>query len=248
MVLLVRHGATPTTGQLLPGRARGLHLSELGAAQAQSTAERIASLWEAGKRQATGARAPKGAPRTGPDGAPRTAPEGAPARAPKGAPRDGPREAVIYASPLERAQETARPIAKILGIPLRTLRTLTECDFGEWTGRDLADLRKLPEWDQVQRCPSRFRFPSGESFASMQLRMSDAIESLVEEHRGSLVVAVSHADTIKAALASALGMPLDLFQRIVISPCSVSAILYGSGPPAVLTVNSTTTLDGLGLS
>jgi probable phosphoglycerate mutase len=118
-------------------------------------------------------------------------------------------------------------------------RGLLECDFGAWTGGALKELSKRPEWTTVQRYPSGFRFPGGESFAEMQTRMTTAIATLVERHAGGVVVAVSHADPIKAAVASALGTHLDLFQRIVVSPCSVTAISYGSLGPVVLTVNST---------
>ena len=91
----------------------------------------------------------------------------------------------------------------------------------------------------MQRYPSGFRFPGGDSFPEMQQRICTAIEKLVARHKGGVVVAVSHADPIKAAVAAALGTPLDLFQRIVISTCSVTAIAYGNGGPTVLTVNST---------
>jgi probable phosphoglycerate mutase len=91
----------------------------------------------------------------------------------------------------------------------------------------------------VQRAPSTFTFPGGESFTAMQSRIVGAIDRLRERHQGGVIVCVSHADPIKAAVAHALGTHLDLFQRIVISPCSVSAIAYHAGGPVVLTVNST---------
>jgi len=100
----------------------------------------------------------------------------------------------------------------------------------------------------VQQYPSGFRFPGGESFTEMQVRMTATLARLAERHRGETIVAVSHADPIKAALADALGTHLDLFQRIVISPCSVTAIWYSTGGPAVLTANSTGDLTALGLS
>lgn len=204
MVLLVRHGQTPTTGSTLPGRAKGLHLAESGLAQAEAAAVRIAQLRDV---------------------------------------------AAVYASPLERTRETARPIAAARGLKVQIHRGLLECDFGDWTGAKLTDLRKLPEWRTVQSYPSGFRFPGGESFTEMQTRMVGAIDELVARHPGQTIVAVSHADTIKAALAQALGTHLDLFQRIVVSPCSISAILYSAGGPAVLASNSTgDDLSRLGLS
>ena len=194
LVLMVRHGQTPTTGAVLPGRAKGLHLGDKGIEQARVAGERIGAL---GKVSA------------------------------------------VYASPMERTQETAAPIAKACGLRVRTHKGLIECDFGEWTGKKLANLRKLPEWRTVQRYPSGFRFPKGESFGEMQTRMVDAIGELVGKHPGETIVAVSHADTIKAAVASAMGTHLDLFQRIVVSPCSVTAIMYTPDGPIVLAVNST---------
>lgn len=194
LLLLVRHGQTPTTGTTLPGRAPGLHLAEHGVAQAEAVAARIGALSQV---------------------------------------------AAVYASPLERTRETAAPIARATGLRVRRERGLLEADFGEWTGRKLKDLMKLPEWRTVQRYPSGFRFPGGESFAEMQVRIANALGGLVARHPGGVVVAVSHADPIKAAVAHAMGTHLDLFQRIVISPCSVTAIAYGSGAPVVLTVNST---------
>jgi probable phosphoglycerate mutase len=145
----------------------------------------------------------------------------------------------VYTSPLERTRETAKPIGKARGLRVAVDRGLLECDFGEWTGGALKELSKRPEWTTVQRYPSGFRFPGGESFAEMQTRMTSAIADLVQRHPGGVVVAVSHADPIKAAVAAALGTHLDLFQRIVVSPCSVTAVSYGAAGPVVLTVNST---------
>lgn len=145
----------------------------------------------------------------------------------------------VYASPLERTRETAAPTARARGLRTRTAKGLLECDFGEWTGRRLADLRALPEWRTVQSAPSQFRFPGGESFAEMQLRIWNELSRLVDAHPGGTVVAVSHADPIKAAVAMATGVHLDLFQRIVVSPCSVTALLFTGGGPVLLTVNST---------
>ncbi|MEK0415088.1 MAG: hypothetical protein RL352_485 [Actinomycetota bacterium] len=194
LVLLVRHGTTPTTGKVLPGRARGLHLSDRGREQAQRAAERISEI---GTVHA------------------------------------------VYASPLERARQTAAPIARAVRKTVRIERGLLECDFGQWTGASLKRLSKKPEWTTVQRTPSAFRFPDGESFLEMQIRMVDAVDNIRRRHAGKTVVCVSHADPIKAYVAHAMGTPLDLFQRIVISTCSITAVLVGDGAPIVLTVNST---------
>ena len=193
-LLLVRHGQTPTTGQSLPGRAPGLHLSETGLKQAAEVAERLASFSKID---------------------------------------------AIYASPLERTRETAAPLAKQRKQKVITDKGLIECDFGKWTGAKLSDLMKLPEWKTVQSAPSTFRFPNGESFTEMQVRISTALDNIRLRHPGGVVVCFSHADPIKAALAHAMGTHLDLFQRIVVSTCSISALAYGGGAPIVLTVNST---------
>ncbi|MBI2709370.1 MAG: MSMEG_4193 family putative phosphomutase [Actinobacteria bacterium] len=199
-VLFVRHGQTPTTGKVLPGRAKGLHLADAGRAQADAVAARIAGL--------------------------------------KGV-------AAVYASPLERTRETAAPIARALGLRVVADRGLLECDFGDWTGAELKALAKRPEWRTVQRYPSGFRFPGGESMQEMQARICDATARLCAAHPGETIVCVSHADPIKAVVAAAVGTHLDLFQRIVVSPCSVSAIGYGADGPVVLSVNSTGDLAGL---
>ena len=194
LVLFVRHGQTPSTGKLLPGRAAGLHLAPTGVEQAAEAARRLAAIS---------------------------------------------RVDAIYSSPLERARETAAPIAKAFGQRTRIAKGLLECDFGDWTGAEIKKLMKLPEWTTVQRSPSTFRFPNGESFTEMQTRMVSTIDNLCAEHRGGTIVCVSHADPIKAAMAHAMGTHLDLFQRIVISTCSISAVAYTTGGPIVLTVNST---------
>ena len=130
-------------------------------------------------------------------------------------------------------------IGKHLGIRPKVEKGLLECDFGDWTGAELKKLMKLPEWQTVQRAPSTFRFPGGESFTEMQVRIVTALDRLRAAHPGGTIVCVSHADPIKAAMAHALGTHLDLFQRIVISTCSISAIGWSAGGPVALTVNST---------
>ncbi|MEI8269007.1 MAG: histidine phosphatase family protein, partial [Acidimicrobiaceae bacterium] len=96
-----------------------------------------------------------------------------------------------------------------------------------------------------QNAPSTFRFPEGESFTEMQLRIWTTLERLAKKHRGKTIVVVSHADPIKAAVTYAQGVPLDLFQRTVISTCSVSAITFSDTTPIVLTVNNTGSLKDL---
>lgn len=159
-----------------------------------------------------------------------------------------PAVAAVYASPLERTRETAAPIARARKLRVRQAPGLNECDFGQWTGRKLADLRKLDAWQTVQRHPSGFRFPGGESFREMQTRALTATRELVAAHPGETIVAVSHADVIKAIVADATGTHLDLFQRIVISPCSITCVVYTTEGPLVTTVNSTAGTANPGLA
>ena len=193
VVLLVRHGLTPTTGVKLPGRAPGLHLSDEGRRQADAAAERIGKIGKI---------------------------------------------AAVYCSPITRARETAQPIGRTVKRALRIDRDLADLDIGEWTGMSLKQAARRPEWETVQRSPSTFRFPGGESFPEMQTRMTTALGKIVARHPGQIVVAVSHADPIKAAVAQALGTPLDLFQRIMIAPASITVVAYRRGGPSVITVNS----------
>lgn len=157
-----------------------------------------------------------------------------------------PKVDALYTSPLERTRETAAPIARERKLKARTHRGLLECDYGEWTGAELKALRRLPEWKVVQQHPSGFRFPGGESLAAMQTRFVDTLRTLAAEHRGGVVVAVSHADPIRAAVADALGSHLDMFQRVVVGTASVTAIAYGGLGPTVLAVNAYGDLTQLG--
>ena len=155
------------------------------------------------------------------------------------------RPVALYVSPLERARETAAPIARTLGLRAGVQRGLLECDFGAWTGKKLSLLGQKKEWRSVQHSPSTFRFPDGESFVEMQLRVWQTLERLAARHANRTIVVVSHADPIKAAVTYAQGVPLDLFQRTVISTCSVSALALTSSSPVVLCVNSTGSLSEL---
>ena len=189
MVCFVRHGTTATTGKVLPGRARGLHLSDQGREEAAKAGEALV-----GDDRVGGLRLA--------------------ARA--------------------HAGDGLRPSPSGSASPSSPSAALSSAISVSWTGETLAQLRKLPEWQTVQRWPSGFRFPGGESFVELQSRLSDTVARICGAHPGEVVVAVSHADCIKVVLASVLGVPLDLFQRIVVAPCSISTVVYGSGGPAVL--------------
>lgn len=146
----------------------------------------------------------------------------------------------VYASPLERTQDTAKIIARALSLRVRTRRGLGEVDYGTWTDRPLSQLRRRKDWSVIQQTPSRFTFPAGESIRGAQLRVVDQVEALADQHRKDVIVAVSHADIIKAAVAHFLGMPLDTFQRIVVSPASITVLsLPRGGTPVLLGLNET---------
>jgi probable phosphomutase (TIGR03848 family) len=205
-VLLVRHGRTTANAAgILAGRTPGVRLDDVGRAQAQRTAERLAVV---------------------------------------------PLVAVV-SSPMERCRQTSRLILAQqsdavkhgIGPKLSIASGITECDYGEWQGRPLRELVSEPLWSVVQSKPSAAVFPGGESMTAMQHRSVAAIrrrDAAVEREFGADAVwaAVSHADVIKSILADALGMELDRFQRIFVSPASVSIIRYGTGDPEVLATNT----------
>jgi probable phosphomutase (TIGR03848 family) len=153
--------------------------------------------------------------------------------------------AELVSSPLERCRETARVVARrqVGGPSVHTDKGLTECDYGEWQGRPLKELSKLALWRTVQSNPSAAVFPGGESLPQMQDRAVDAVrrrDAAVTAGHGpdAVWLAVSHGDVIKSVLADALGMHLDLFQRIQVDPASVSVIRYTDARPYVLASNT----------
>jgi len=151
----------------------------------------------------------------------------------------------VVTSPLERCQQTAEYIIdRQAGAPHTSVDPdLTECDYGQWQGRTLSELATEDLWPVVQSQPSAVTFPGGESMAAMQARSVAAIrrhDAAVEAEHGpeAVWVAVSHGDIIKSILADALGMHLDLFQRINVGPASVSIVRYGAGRPSVHATNT----------
>jgi probable phosphoglycerate mutase len=144
----------------------------------------------------------------------------------------------IYSSPLERALETAAPLAAAFGLEVCTLPGLTEMDPGEWQGKSLKGLRQLKLWRLVQAAPSRMRFPGGESFIEAQQRIVRELEQLCARHDArDLVACVFHADPIKLVVAFYLGLPIDLFQRLAVSPGSITALHLGEAGSQLLTLN-----------
>ena len=147
--------------------------------------------------------------------------------------------AAIFTSPIKRCRETLAPLVKIYKkkVVVESLPGVQEMDYGRWSGRKLSILSKLPLWLAIQRKPSTVRFPGGESFNEMSAR---AVEAVVEASRpGKTILICSHGDVIKSLVASALGLHLDQFQRIIIDPASITRLRYSNGDFSVLSVNDT---------
>jgi probable phosphomutase (TIGR03848 family) len=151
----------------------------------------------------------------------------------------------VVSSPLERCRQTAELILERQSGTLESAveEGITECDYGQWQGRKLSELAAEKLWSIVQTQPSAAQFPDGESLATMQARSVAAIrrhDAAVESAHGpaAVWVAVSHGDIIKSVLADALGMHLDLFQRISVGPASVSIVRYGPSRPDVISTNT----------
>ena len=153
--------------------------------------------------------------------------------------------AAVFASPIERTTQTAEAVAHHHGLEVTPLAGVLEADYGEWTGKKISDLASTDLWKVVQRSPSRAAFPGGESLAAMQARIVASLEAVVADHPGQLVVVVSHADPIKSAIAHFAGTHLDLFQRIVVSPASVTVFEFSGHGVAMLKCNDTGSLDEL---
>ncbi|RAK60924.1 histidine phosphatase family protein [Phenylobacterium hankyongense] len=143
----------------------------------------------------------------------------------------------IYASPLERARQTAEPIAEALGLPVQVAADLQEIDFGAWTGARFEDLDGDPAWGLWNQARTLARAPGGESMLEVQLRLRRWLDAACERHSGQLIAAVSHGDAIKAILAQVLGLSLDQHQRLEISPASVSTVAVGDWGAKVLGIN-----------
>jgi len=151
----------------------------------------------------------------------------------------------VYASPIERTTQTAQCIAARFGLPVIALDGVIEADYGEWTGGKIADLAKTEEWKVVQVAPSRARFPGGESIREMQARVVGALDAVVAQHPHETIVVVSHADPIKSAIAHYAGTHLDLFQRVFVSPASITVLEFHALGVSLVKCNDTGNLDEL---
>jgi probable phosphomutase (TIGR03848 family) len=147
----------------------------------------------------------------------------------------------LYSSPLERARETAQALAAKWGSPVQTLEGLNEIDFGEWTGKSLAELEPLLAWRAFNSFRSGTRIPGGESMAEVLARALRELDRLRHRHPGpnALVGLISHGDVLRAVLAHSLGVSLDFMHRLELSPASVSILEAEDHGPRVLLVNGT---------
>ena len=156
---------------------------------------------------------------------------------------EGVRLTAIYTSPLERCVQTVTPLGAARRLSVRIDDELIEMDAGAWTGRTLAQLRRVKAWRTVQETPSAFVFPGGEAFTDAQARVVGALERIARRHRNGRVVVATHGDIARIALAHYAATPLDEFQRIVIDTAAVSVLQLGGPRPHVMLVNDT---GGLG--
>ena len=147
----------------------------------------------------------------------------------------------IYSSPLERTMETATPIAHRLGLQVVPRPALGEVHYGRWQGQTLKTLRRRKLWPIVLHSPSLAKFPEGESFNETQARVVTELEGLRVKHKHpkSRIICVSHSDTIKLALAHYLGLPLDLFQRLIVEPASINILSISRGHSRLIRLNDT---------
>ncbi|HLE23723.1 MAG TPA: MSMEG_4193 family putative phosphomutase [Anaerolineales bacterium] len=151
------------------------------------------------------------------------------------------RLAAVCSSPLERALETARPLARSKGVTIQRTRGLAEMQVGDWQGQSLRRLSRNKLWPIIQHTPSLARFPGGESFPEAQARIVAALEALRRKYASprAVVACFSHGDMIKMAVAHYLGLPLDMFQRLAADPASITALHIGDGRAFLLRSNDT---------
>jgi probable phosphomutase (TIGR03848 family) len=192
LLYFVRHGLTSHTGHRLSGWLPDIHLSEEGAAQAESVADALAHV----------------------------------------------RLKAVYSSPIDRTLETARPIAARHGLEVVIRRNLGEVEYGKWTNRSFKTLVRTKLWHKLQRFPSGARFPDGETLREVQARSVEEVEKIAAKHSKQAVCCVTHADVIRLVVAHYMGVHIDLFQRIVVGPASVSVITLSDEGPKILTLNS----------
>lgn len=148
------------------------------------------------------------------------------------------RPAAIYTSPVARAQQTAAALASACATEPRSMDALQEIEFGRWTGRSFSELAADPAWARWNDARATARPPDGKSMEEAQLRVVGGLHAMCAAHVGAVVVAVSHADVIKAAILWVLGLTLNAYQRFDIDPASVSAVVLWDGGAKLLSLNA----------
>jgi probable phosphomutase (TIGR03848 family) len=143
----------------------------------------------------------------------------------------------IYSSPLERCVETAEALARGRNLQIRRLPDLDEVGYGQWSGRSLAQLARTSLWKRLQQAPSSVRFPGGETLSEVQGRTAAALEGIASRSPRGVIAVVTHADVIRLLVAHFAGIHIDLFQRLTVSPVSVTALVLGDRIPRILRVN-----------
>lgn len=152
----------------------------------------------------------------------------------------------VYSSPLERAMETAAPIASPRGLQIIPEPDLMDTNVGKWQGRSWKVLRRTKAWKVVQHAPSRFRFPEGETFPETQLRVVNVLERIARTHKSQEIIAiVFHADPIKLAVSHFIGLPLDRFQRLGCETGSLSLLSVGESGATLVKLNQHPPFDFL---
>ncbi len=151
----------------------------------------------------------------------------------------------IYCSPLERAVETADPIAESHGLEIQVRERLGETRYGDLTGQAMEDIMKTDMWEKFRAYPSRTRFPGAETIYEVQVRVVAELEEILQTHPEGNIAVVTHADVIRVAVANYIGLPLDLLGRIWISPASVTILRLGEWGPRLTNLSLTGPLDFL---
>ncbi len=151
----------------------------------------------------------------------------------------------VYSSPMERCLETAAVTADHFGLDVQEMPGVIEVDYGEWQGGSLKELSERPDWQLVQHAPSSFRFPGGETLYEVQARAIAAIDVIRQHHPNEVVAVFSHGDVIRTVIAHYIGVPFDMFQRVLIGTGSISAVVFHGTVPRVLFTNYVAALPKL---
>jgi probable phosphomutase (TIGR03848 family) len=151
----------------------------------------------------------------------------------------------IYSSPLERAVETAEPLARSHGLEIELRERLGDTRYGELTGHAIEDILKTDMWEKFRVYPSRTRFPGAETIYEVQVRVVAELEEILGAHREGNVAVVAHGDVIRVAVAHYIGLPLDLLGRIWVSPASVTILRFGEWGPRLTLLGHTGSLQFL---